>query len=171
MHTKLKRSDKLAILALIGIFTAGVTLGSLLTAAAMRKEPDVIITTCGAETQKAEPSADETTDKPTVEETPDEPELTNLGEFKVTAYCTCSKCCGAWADGITYTGTQATAGRTVAVDPDVVPLGSKVYINGTEYVAEDIGGAIKGKRIDVLLPSHEAALQFGVKYTDVSIIK
>ena len=70
---------------------------------------------------------------------------------------------------MTYTGTEATAGRTVAVDPDVIPLGSTVYIDGAEYIAEDIGGAIKGRRIDVLLPTHEAALEFGVQYADVAI--
>lgn len=100
-----------------------------------------------------------------------EPETTDLGEFKLTAYCTCGKCCGEWADGTTYTGTQATAGRTVAVDPKVIPLGSTVIINGDEYIAEDIGGAIKGNRIDVLLDTHQEALQFGVQYADVTIKK
>lgn len=120
--------------------------------------------------------------------TPEEPELvepevvetakaveaiqtTDLGRFKLTAYCTCEKCCGQWADGITYSGTQATAGRTIAVDPDVIPLGSTVYIDGTEYIAEDIGGAIKDNRIDVLLPTHQEALTFGVKYANVQIKK
>lgn len=97
--------------------------------------------------------------------------LEDLGEFKLTAYCTCSKCCDEWADGITYTGTKATPGRTVAVDPDVIPLGSTVYINGITYVAEDIGGAIKGNRIDVLFPTHQEALEFGVQFANVSIIK
>lgn len=97
--------------------------------------------------------------------------LEDLGEFKLTAYCTCPKCCGDWADGITYTGTEATPGRTIAVDPDVIPLGSTVDVNGYTYVAEDIGGAIKGKRIDVLFPSHQEALEFGVQYSNVSILK
>lgn len=97
--------------------------------------------------------------------------LEDLGEFKLTAYCTCDKCCGEWADGITFTGTEATPGRTVAVDPSVIPLGSTVEINGVSYIAEDIGGAIKGKRIDVLFPSHQAALEFGVQYSNVSILK
>ena len=99
-----------------------------------------------------------------------EPETTSLGEFKLTAYCTCSKCCGQWADGITYTGTQATAGRTIAVDPKVIPLGSTVIINGTEYIAEDVGGAIKDNRIDVLFNTHQEALEFGVQYADISIL-
>lgn len=97
------------------------------------------------------------------------PELQSLGTFKLTAYCPCPKCCGEWADGITYTGTEATAGRTVAVDPKVIPLGSTVYINGSAYVAEDIGGAIKGNRIDVYFPDHNTALQFGVQHAEVEI--
>lgn len=99
------------------------------------------------------------------------PELQSLGTFKLTAYCPCPKCCGEWADGITYTGTEATAGRTVAVDPKVIPLGSTVYINGSAYVAEDIGGAIKGNRIDVYFPDHQTALQFGVQHAEVEIQK
>lgn len=112
--------------------------------------------------------ADEPT--PVAEEVAEiEPELQSLGTFKLTAYCPCPKCCGEWADGITYTMTKATAGRTVAVDPDVIPLGSTIYINGTPYVAEDIGGAIQGNRIDVFFPDHQTALQFGVQYAEVEI--
>jgi 3D (Asp-Asp-Asp) domain-containing protein len=102
-------------------------------------------------------------------EEPTEPELEELGTFKLTAYCACPKCCGKWADGITYTGTKATEGRTIAVDPKVIPLGSTVYIDGVPYIAEDIGGAIKENRIDVFFSSHEAALQFGVQHADVAI--
>ena len=110
----------------------------------------------------------------TVEE-PEEPEqeteLQSLGTFRLTAYCSCSECCGQWADGITYTGTEATPDRTVAVDPTVIPLGSTVLIDGQEYVAEDIGGAIKGARIDIFFPTHQAALQFGVQYAEVDMIE
>ena len=101
----------------------------------------------------------------------EEPELEILGEFKLTAYCPCEKCCGEWADGITYTGTRATEGRTVAVDPSVIPLGSTVRINGHDYIAEDIGGAIKANRVDVFFDTHQDALQFGVQYADVAIIQ
>ena len=98
-----------------------------------------------------------------------ETEPQDLGTFKLTAYCACPKCCGDWSDGITYMGTVATAGRTVAVDPRVIPLGSTVNINGQAYIAEDIGGAIKGNRIDVFFSSHTDALEFGVQYSTVSI--
>ena len=83
-----------------------------------------------------------------------------LGHFIVTAYCGCKKCCG-HTHGITKTGTLATAKRTVAVDPRVIPLGSKVCVNGEWYVAEDTGKAIKGKRIDIFFDSHKEALAFG----------
>ncbi len=98
-----------------------------------------------------------------------EPETTDLGTFKLTAYCPCPACCGEWADGITYTGTAATQGRTLAVDPDVIPLGSSVEIDGQTYVAEDIGGAIQGNRIDVYFRSHTDALEFGVQYATVTL--
>lgn len=109
----------------------------------------------------------------TTPNTPDvdatEPEPESLGTFQLTAYCACEICCGDWADGVTYTGTQATAGRTVAVDPDVIPLGASVYINGQEYVAEDIGGAIQGNRVDVYFDDHADALEFGVQYAEVQL--
>lgn len=62
----------------------------------------------------------------------------------------------------------ATEGRTVAVDPRVIPYGSTVtlyYEDGTvhTYTAEDCGGAIKGNRIDVFFDSHEDARAFGVQ--------
>ena len=96
----------------------------------------------------------------------EEPKEINLGKFKLTAYCSCEKCCGK-SDGITSTGTKATQGRTIAVDKNVIPYGSKVKINGKKYVADDCGGAIKGNRIDVYFDTHEEALEFCVKYADV----
>ncbi len=100
-----------------------------------------------------------------------EPEPESLGTFCLTAYCACPACCGEWADGYTYTGTVATAGRTIAVDPDVIPLGSSVLINSQEYIAEDIGGAIQGDRIDIFFDSHADALEFGIQYAEVSTVK
>lgn len=96
----------------------------------------------------------------------EEPALEYLGEYKVTHYCPCEECCGK-DDGITFTGTAATEGRTVAVDPKVIPLGSEVVLNGENYIAEDIGGAIKGNRIDVYVESHEEAKELGVYYAPV----
>ena len=102
-------------------------------------------------------------------DTLNETEDTYLGTFKLTAYCPCEKCCGEWADGITYTGTKATAGRTIAVDPDVIPLNSIVFIDGKSYIAEDIGGAIDGNRIDIYFDTHQEALEFGIQSANVTI--
>lgn len=96
-------------------------------------------------------------------------ETVNLGQFKISAYCHCSQCCGK-SDGITATGTLVQANRTIAVDPRVIPLGSKVMIDGQIYVAEDTGGAIKGNRIDMYFATHQEALNFGIQYKNVSLI-
>ena len=111
--------------------------------------------------------------KPTEEpesesESESEPELKSLGRFKLTAYCACSKCCGK-SDGITASGTKAKQGRTIAVDPKLIPYGTKVVINGRTYVAEDCGGSIKQNRIDVFFNSHKDALNFGVQHAEVFI--
>ena len=83
-----------------------------------------------------------------------------LGKFTLTAYCSCSRCCGKWG-GKTASGEKAKANRTIATDPKVIPLGTEVVINKKIYVAEDTGGAIKGNRIDVFFDSHSDALDFG----------
>jgi 3D (Asp-Asp-Asp) domain-containing protein len=68
---------------------------------------------------------------------------------------------------LTASGARAEAGKTIAVDPDVIPLGSTVIINDQEYVAQDTGGAIQGNRIDIYCGSHEEALQLGVITAEV----
>ena len=95
-----------------------------------------------------------------------------LGTFCVTAYCGCSECCGAYAEGrgdvVTGAiGEPLTAGYSIAVDPNVIPLGSTVTINGQEYKAQDTGGLIKGNRLDMYFDNHEDAIQFGVQYMEV----
>jgi len=71
----------------------------------------------------------------------------------------------------TATGTVPTAGRTVAVDPHVIPLGSKIHIEGVgERIAEDSGGRIKGKKLDLFLPSVEHCRRFGVRLREVQVI-
>lgn len=110
-----------------------------------------------------------------------EPEIESLGEFVLTAYCPCVKCCGEWSaehpsrvgtDYIqkTASGTIPTAGRTIGVDPSVIPFGTTVIIFGHEYVAEDRGGAIKGNRIDIFFDDHDEALEFGRQTAEVFII-
>ncbi len=99
------------------------------------------------------------------------PEPKYLGKFTLTAYCSCEKCCGRWAGGPTKSGTMPEAGRTVAVDTSVIPLGTHIIIDGHEYVAEDTGSAVRGKHIDIYFDSHDAALNFGKCRADVYIVK
>ena len=86
----------------------------------------------------------------------------SAGIFKVTHYCNCEHCQGEYI-GMTATGTAPKAGRTIAVDPDKIPLGSVVKIDGQEYVAEDTGGAIKGNRVDIFVADHSEAIVKGIK--------
>ena len=95
-----------------------------------------------------------------------------LGNFKITHYCACKKCCGPNAQGITASGKKVQEGKTIAVDPKVIKLGSQVYIDGYgEYEAQDTGSAIKGNIIDVYIADHNEALKLGVQYKDVYLIK
>ena len=96
--------------------------------------------------------------------------------FSLTAYCSCAKCCGSYSPEVTgreshtATGTVPMQGRTIAVDPKVIPYGSVVHIEGMgDYIAEDCGGGVKGNHIDVYFDSHEEALQFGRQKRYVSI--
>jgi 3D (Asp-Asp-Asp) domain-containing protein len=84
-----------------------------------------------------------------------------------TAYCSgCS--------GVTFTGIDLRANpnqKVIAVDPDVIPLGSKVYVEGYgQAIAGDTGGAIKGNRIDIFIPSQSEAIKFGRKQINVTIL-
>ena len=91
----------------------------------------------------------------------EEPETVSLGEFEITHYCTCPKCCGKWSDGITASGTVATENRTIATDPNVIPTGTEVLIDGQVFIAEDTGSAITGNRIDIFVASHDEAINRG----------
>ena len=83
----------------------------------------------------------------------------------MTAYCACPICCGK-SDGITSSGALAKEKHTIAVDPNVIPMGSQVHLEGLgTFIAEDTGGAIKGNRIDVYMEDHNQALQFGIQET------
>lgn len=97
------------------------------------------------------------------QETAQEAPQTQESVFTITAYCPCEKCCGEYANGYTATGSKATQGVTIATDPDVIPMGAEVEIDGHIYIAQDVGGAISGNRIDLYFDSHEDALQWGVQ--------
>lgn len=91
-----------------------------------------------------------------------------LGEFYITHYCPCAKCCGVGGGKITASGTRPKAGRTVGVNPRLIPYGTKLKIGKTKgYVAEDTGGGIGWRHLDIYCNSHAEALSKGVSYKKV----
>lgn len=95
-----------------------------------------------------------------------EPQMQSLGVFMLTAYCPCTECSDGYGNQ-TAIGGIAVEGRTVAVDPTVIPYGTVLIINDNEYVAEDCGAWIQGNDIDIYFESHEEADKFGVQYMEV----
>ena len=88
----------------------------------------------------------------------------------VSAYCACMQCCGK-TNGITASGTQATANRTIAAS-SVYPFGTKIEIEGMGiYTVEDRGGAITGNKIDIYFDSHQEALQFGRRNLQIKVVE
>ncbi len=90
--------------------------------------------------------------------------------MKATAYtASCEGC-----SGTTYTGIDLISNpnqKVIAVDPNVIPLGTKVHVEGYgTAIAGDIGSAIKGNRIDVFIPSESKADQWGVQTVEVTIL-
>ncbi|MDO5519641.1 MAG: 3D domain-containing protein [bacterium] len=85
---------------------------------------------------------------------------------KTVAYCSCRSCSGGYGTN-TASGRRAVAGRTIAVDPRVIPLGSKVVIDGHTYVAEDTG--VRGKVIDIYMSSHKKTCAYGARYKTVKV--
>lgn len=101
-----------------------------------------------------------------VQDTDDKKEII----VKATAYtASCEGCSGITATGVNIKDNPDE--KVIAVDPKVIPLGSKVYVEGFgEATAADTGGAIKGNRIDVFIPSENDAKDFGVKRLKVTIL-
>ncbi len=90
---------------------------------------------------------------------------TYLGNFKLTAYCACAKCCGKWASSAATTASGATAVQGVTVAMGGVPFGTQLSINGHVYTVQDRGTAYG--HVDIYFASHADALQFGLQYADV----
>lgn len=92
-------------------------------------------------------------------------------DFQATAYCGCRRCNGKWTGSPTASGTKMVAGRTIAVDPRIIPLGSKVQVEGMgTYIAEDTGSAIKGNIIDIFFNNHSEALKFGRRKIKLKVL-
>ncbi len=87
-----------------------------------------------------------------------------------TAYtANCNGCSGTTATGVNLKANPDA--KVIAVDPNVIPLGSKVYVEGYGYAtAADTGGAIKGNKIDVFIPSHDQAMKWGRKTVNVQVL-
>ena len=99
---------------------------------------------------------------------------THIVMMEVTAYCACPKCCGPNATGLTASGKDISYnfGKFVAADAKL-PFGTKLLIPG--YSSDpveviDRGGAIRGDRLDVFFPTHEAALEWGRRTVQVTIL-
>jgi 3D (Asp-Asp-Asp) domain-containing protein len=161
----LGKKDIIEIFLLVAILAALLTL--VLRTEVQANENEIVETTeiCSV--------VETTTEEPTTEialttvKHEDVPDYRDLGTYKLTAYCSCSKCCGK-SDGITASGTKATAGRTVAAKG--IPFGTKLMINGETYIVEDRG--VGSGVIDIYFDSHSEALSFGVQYAKVfSIIE
>ncbi|MDP4162870.1 MAG: LysM peptidoglycan-binding domain-containing protein [Bacillota bacterium] len=118
------------------------------------------------------PSIEKSTVHAVPQQKESQPQKTDSQKIKVkaTAYtASCTGCSGVTATGINIKDNQDA--KVIAVDPSVIPLGSKVYVEGYGYAtASDTGGAIKGKRIDVFIPSEKDAMQWGSKQVNVTII-
>jgi 3D (Asp-Asp-Asp) domain-containing protein len=89
---------------------------------------------------------------------------------EATAYtASCEGCSGITATGINL--LENPNQKVISVDPTVIPLGTKVYVEGYgEAIAGDTGGAIKGNKIDIFIPSKQEAINFGRKQLKVTIL-
>lgn len=98
---------------------------------------------------------------------------TCLGSFSVSHYCPCVQCCGK-SDGVTASGRQAVPYYSVAVDPSVIPLGTVVWLDYGDGVlhearADDTGGAVQGRKIDLCVGDHQTAQQYGIRTATVYV--
>ena len=101
----------------------------------------------------------------------DEYKLVYMGDFKITYYCDerYSHICG--GNGVTASGKKTEVDVTAAADWSVLPKGSKVYIEGIGWrEIQDVGGSVNGKHIDVLVKTHQEALNLGTDHEGVWLL-
>lgn len=106
------------------------------------------------------------------------PEKVCLGEYRITAYCACEKCCGEWAKNrpggivVGAAGIELVAGVSCA---SPLPFGTVVEVEGLgTYIVQDrtaswVAEKYDNKVIDIYFDSHEAACEFGLKYANVYV--
>lgn len=104
---------------------------------------------------------------------------TKIENVKVTHYCVCEKCCGKSTShpdyGVTASGRYATPYVSVAVDTNIISLGSDVLVDYGDgvleyYRADDTGSGVGGKHIDLCVSSHEEAINLGVRTATVYVV-
>lgn len=98
------------------------------------------------------------------EKTPTSQNINKTMNAKAYAYC----------DGtITSTGTKPISGRTIAVDPTIIPYGTKIYIPEFDkvFIAEDCGGGIKGNKIDIYMDTKEECISWGIRNIEIYILE
>ena len=157
--------DRILVSAITSLCVCILWTGVKAVCAKINEEITVVTTTEVTEVTTEETTVEETTEVPlTTVKAEDIPDYTDLGTFKLTAYCPCSKCCGK-SDGITASGKKAKPNHTVAADGSLLPFGTTIMINGETYVVEDRG--VSGMVIDIYFDTHEEAQNFGVKYAKV----
>ncbi|WP_078381338.1 LysM peptidoglycan-binding and 3D domain-containing protein [Sutcliffiella halmapala] len=116
------------------------------------------------------PAEEPVTEAPAEETAADEEVVQEL-TMTATAYtATCEGCSGITATGINLLENPDL--KVISVDPDVIPLGSKVWVEGYgEAIAGDTGGAIKGNKIDIFIPEKQDAINYGVQEVKVKVYK
>lgn len=134
-------------------------------------ETSKVITVGEASSQETEEISDEENLEETVsdEDSHTHNGLQSLGIFRTTGYCPCYRCSEGWGRR-TSTGATATSSHTVAVDPRVIPYGTKLMIEGVIYTAEDRGGGVKGNHIDIFFDSHTQTRQHGSRQQEVFLV-
>ena len=170
--------NKFDVFAVVVMTTLGFVVG--LVAGVSANNDNFNTTTAVIETTTV--VQEQTTEKTTVQETTTEvplttvkaedvPKLKDLGTFQYFWYCReeYPHICNDGAPYLTKMETEMTD-KTVAVEPNVIPLGSTLYIGGEYYTAEDTGGNIKGNRIDFNCATHSQALQNGKGYVKVFLV-
>ena len=93
----------------------------------------------------------------------------SCGMFEITGYCSCELCTG--ENHFTKSGTAPRPDYTVAADPDVFPLGSRIRIGEIIYLVEDTGASIKGNVVDIYYETHEEAVANGRYEAEVFLIR
>ena len=131
--------------------------------------PTIYISPEPTDTPSPEPTSEPTPSPTAVPTQAPTEKPKNYVQVRTTAYCPCESCSGPHG-ACTATGKRAQANHTVAVDPKVFPYGTKFKYNGITYVAEDCGGGVKGKHIDIFFETHQEAMNWGSRTITVEIL-